>query len=371
MGDKSGIEWTDATWNPVAGCSPVSEGCRNCYAARQALRMGSNPNEKVRAAYGGTAEMRGTDSSRRAVFTGRVNLLADRLDQPLRWKRPRRVFVNSMSDLFHPDVPFEFIDLVFAVMALAPQHTFQVLTKRPHRMAEYMVALARQDRCLEGLGELHAAAAQFGIGTEEEWEAALTSDWPLHNVWLGTSVENQEAAEERIPPLIRTPAAVRFLSCEPLLGPVKIRRGWVHAGFPAHITRSGCSGANLNLHWVIVGGESGPGARPCDVAWIRDLVRQCGAAGVATFVKQLGAVVWDRNDAGFDTDAEVWTETGEPTCPTAWPEPLEVEHDVRGFREEYQGAPVRVRLRSTKGGDPSEWPSDLRVRQMPDATEAT
>lgn len=265
MGDKSGIEWTDATWNPVAGCSPVSEGCRNCYAARQALRMGSNPNEKVRAAYGGTAEMRGAGSSRRAVFTGRVNLLADRLDQPLRWKRPRRVFVNSMSDLFHPDVPFEFVDRVYDVMCRSPQHTFQILTKRPERMAEFFAAREPEGHLLRP---------------------------PLPNVWLGTSVEDQAAADDRIPHLLRTPAAVRFLSCEPLLGPVELDFDWLQPPNPDPLPTDGRFRQPENgIHWVIVGGESGPGARPMHPDWVTDLYLKCADADVAFFFKQWGAWV--------------------------------------------------------------------------------
>lgn len=296
MGDKSGIEWTDATWNPVAGCSPVSEGCRNCYAARQALRMGSNPNEKVQAAYGGTAEMRGAGDARRAVFTGKVNTLPDRLDQPLRWKRPRRVFVNSMSDLFHESVPFEFIDRVFAVMALADRHTFQVLTKRPERMEEYF-RHNPTGRMNKGTQERVAAAAMEIASARGEnvhdayWDLWLEW-WPLPNIWLGTSVENQAAADERIPHLLRTPAAVRFLSCEPLLGPVELDFDWLQPPNPDPLPTDGRFRQPENgIHWVIVGGESGPGARPMHPDWVTDLYLKCADADVAFFFKQWGAWV--------------------------------------------------------------------------------
>lgn len=373
----SKIEWTDATWNPVVGCSPVSEGCRNCYAAKEAIRLGGNPNEKISTMYAGTSEMRGAGSKRRAVFTGRVNLVPDRLDQPLRWRKPRRVFVNSMSDLFHESVPFEFIDRVFAVMALCPQHTFQVLTKRPERMAEYLnKAGAVRSICVaadEVIGSLLPPVGdrdEFDPSVVREWKSwyrqfggadhvkRLTAwtqgggaaeekfireggglypswiNWPLPNVQLGTSVEDQAAADERIPHLLRTPAAVRFLSCEPLLGPVDIDRAMYGDAYRYGMNHFGHTdgfGYEALIHWVIVGGESGPGARPCDVAWIRSIKDQCQAAGVPVFVKQLGArpLVTDPPGARM----------------AHW-------HDD-------------LRLRDRKGGDPAEWPEDLRVREYP------
>jgi protein gp37 len=192
----------------------------------------------------------------------------DRLDQPLRWTKPRKVFVNSMSDLFHEDVPDAFIDRVFAVMALAPQHTFQILTKRAERMREYMSGrrTRRGDRAVR---PHERRAPRIAKGSYS---------WPLPNVWLGVSVENQHFADERIPLLLQTPAAVRFISAEPLLGPVDL----------AHWLDDIPSGSR-RLDWVIVGGESGPGARPFDLAWARSIVQQCQAAGVPVFVKQLGA----------------------------------------------------------------------------------
>jgi len=217
----------------------------------------------------------------RPVFNGTVKLMTERLSQPLRWKKPRRVFVDSMSDLFHPDVPVGFLDRVFAVMADTPRHTFQILTKRPARMKRY-----------------------------------LAYDQPPKNVWLGTSVEDQTTADERIPHLVQTPAAVRFLSCEPLLGTVDVTGGpW--------------------LDWVIVGGESGPRARPCNVEWIREIVRQCREAGVPCFVKQLGAKPYDLAGDSLCDDGSV---------------------PVGAYLD----------LHSCKGGDMSEWPEDLRVREYPD-----
>lgn len=284
------IEWTDVTWNPVSGCRKVSPGCAHCYAETMARRQ-------------------------MGPWKGRafedVRLHPDRLDAPLRWRKPKRVFVNSMSDLFHEDVPDEFIDRVFATMALAKQHTFQVLTKRPKRMQAFC-------------------------------SGPMMSDWPggLPNVWLGVSAEDQQRADERIPILLDTPAAVRFVSAEPLLGPIEFSASCVapFSGFPDEV--------NGGLHWIIVGGESGPGARPCDVDWIRDIVRQCREAGVACFVKQLGAYPALIHGDAMATWLRDWNPTVEPVGPEA-------------------AAHFRVALRAQKGGDPAEWPSDLRVREFP------
>lgn len=289
MGDNSSIEWTDATWNPTAGCTPVSEGCRNCYAAKEALRLASNPNPKIAAKYEGTAEMRGTDEKRRAVFTGRVNMLED-VTLPLTWGKPRRIFVNSMSDLFHPDIPFSFVDKVFAVMSLANQHTFQILTKRPERMQEY---LSHEKR----IEFIELARREFPHPFDV---CAFDMRLPLPNVWLGTSVEDQDAADVRIPYLINTPAAVRFLSCEPLLGPVDLR-AWLNS---AHLRTDFTTGEDYRypakLHWVIVGGESGAGARPMHPAWARSLRHRCTMAGIPFFFKQWGSwkpIGWCHHDS--------------------------------------------------------------------------
>ena len=288
MGDNSSIEWTDATWNPLAGCSPVSEGCRNCYAAKEAIRLQGNPNLKVSAKYAGTAEMRGIGENRRAVFTGRINLDEEALRVPLRWQRPRRVFVNSMSDLFHPAVPDEFIGRVWDVMARSPRHTFQVLTKRPDRMAELLPRFAERHTARDGSG------------------------WPLRNVWVGTSVEDQAAANERIPHLLRTPAAVRFLSCEPLLGSIDLTDLVVSDGRPGEwhmdAIRIDVDVADDEpffgsvIHWVIAGGESGPHARPMHPVWVRSLRNQCEGAGVAFFFKQWGEwkPISDMTEAEYD-----------------------------------------------------------------------
>jgi protein gp37 len=230
-----------------------------------------------------------------------VQLHEDRLEQPLHWKTPRRVFVNSLSDLFHPDVPNAFIDRVFFTMALAPQHRFQVLTKRPDRMRDYI--------------------ARFVWST-----ITFIHQWPLPNVWLGVSVENQHFADERIPLLLQTPAAVRFISAEPLLGPVDLEKSnplWAGVRLADGERWTGTGG---KLDWVIVGGESGPGARPFDLAWGRSIVSECRRQGVPCFVKQLGAFATQTFN-----DVEV--------------------HELA--------------LRDKKGGDPLEWPEDLRVREFP------
>ncbi len=214
MADRSTIEWTEATWNPVTGCTKVSPGCAHCYAETFAERFRGVPGHPYE---------RGFD----------LQLRPERLDQPLTWKRPRMIFVNSMSDLFHEEVPEDYIRAVFQVMERASWHTFQVLTKRHERLAELAPLLP----------------------------------WP-QNVWMGVSVENQRWTC-RVDALRRTPAAVRFLSCEPLLSALQL---------------------NLEgIHWVIVGGESGPGARPMRPEWARDIRQQCESAHVPFFFKQWGA----------------------------------------------------------------------------------
>ena len=230
MPDRTGIEWTDATWNPLSGCSVVSPGCTNCYAMKLAHR------------YTGTALYKGLTQSvnGHAVWTGKIALNERMLDAPLGWRRPRRIFVNSMSDLFHENVADETIDRIFDVMDRAGRHVFQILTKRADRMEAYMMARPGP---------------------------------ALPNVWLGVSVEDQARADERIPPLTRTPAAIRFLSCEPLLEALEIGPYLAGHGGP---------------DWVIAGGESGPAARPPHPDWMRGLRAQCRAAGTKFFFKQWG-----------------------------------------------------------------------------------
>ena len=333
MSAGTGIEWTDRTWNPVRGCSRVSEGCRNCYAERFAQRF-----------VGGC--MDGFVASSR--WTGKVALVPEKLAEPLSWRKPSRVFVNSMSDLFHEGLADADIDRVFAVMAIAEQHTFQVLTKRPERMRAYMNRLARAG---------HLAQPLFDAIAKDGRRPPGRFVWPMPNVWLGVSVEDQASADERIPHLLATPAAVRFLSCEPLIGPVRLATPEVGDRPPTGKPLANASEwddwkywatRDNGVRWVIIGGESGPGARPCDVEWIRSLVAQCKAAGVACFVKQLGA------------------------SPFAKPSTIQGKID---FLKSAQSAGINLAvdvdgahliLRDRKGGDPSEWPEDLRVREFPE-----
>lgn len=280
MSDKSRIEWTDATWNPIRGtkgrhhCVRISEGCKHCYAAAMNHR------------FGGPDYVKGADTPR---------LDEEALLQPLRWKRPRRIFVCSMTDLFMDEHSDEMIDRVFAVMALAPEHTFQVLTKRAKRMRHYFATFDRNNLVGARIGKIYDA----GHGEHPGWMFAGGQPWaPLHNVWLGVSAENQERADERIPELLATPAAVRFVSAEPLLGPIDLLDiAERHGSRVACCDRPGCERCDgtgesraMGIHWVIVGGESGPGARSCDVSWTRSIKDQCAAAGVACGIPVTGFI---------------------------------------------------------------------------------
>lgn len=264
MSIKTQIEWTNATWNPVRGCSRVSEGCRNCYAEVQAARVnacqhGSGIPEGS-AAYDGLLAKSGQ-------WNGKIKLVPQALQQPLSWKEPRRIFVNSMSDLFHENVPDEFISQVFEIMALCPQHTFQILTKRPERMLNYFMCMSL-------------------AGAPERLFAAAAGRWPLPNVWLGVSVEDQKTADARIPVLFKVPAAIRWVSIEPLLGSIDLERGgWSLLKPLKSPPKRGIEGS---LDWVVVGGESGANARPMHPDWVRGLRDQCAAAGVPFFFKQWG-----------------------------------------------------------------------------------
>lgn len=240
----SRIEWTEATWNPVTGCTRASRGCDNCYAVTMTRRLAAMGNEKYK----------GLVNPGKLHFNGIVKCHKEALDIPLRRSKPTIYFVNSMSDLFHQKVPTAFIQSVFDMMAQTPHHTFQVLTKRPERMAEVVPTLRLPGR-------------------------KVFKDEPLFNVWLGTSVEDQAAADKRIPYLLKTPARVRFLSCEPLLGPLALRK------YFSPLTTGGAF-----IHWAIVGGESGWNARPMDPEWVRSIRAQCEAAGVDFFFKQWGGV---------------------------------------------------------------------------------
>ncbi|MFJ7525187.1 DUF5131 family protein [Streptomyces griseus] len=408
----SKIEWTEQTWNPTTGCDRISPGCDNCYALTMAKRLKGMGSAKYQ-----------TDGDPRTSGPGfGITNHPDTLTEPLRWKKPRKVFVNSMSDLFHARVPRDFLAQVFAVMAATPQHTYQILTKRPERAARI---LGGGCKCGHPNGEHFRASMEWAATSHSptyvpglEHGIYHRSGWPLPNVWIGTSVENQKYADLRIPALLKTPAAVRFLSCEPLLGPVDLSPwlppispmpvndapqtwdewtwpNWVPAevrnaiedfwgaaqgrsprdwmrnmheqgapafgatlrmndGFgpkPSKVTGRFVHawnnigrlvlGDNPNrtfaytsfgsttrrnsqpLDWVIVGGESGPGARAFAPAWAADVAKTASDAGVATFIKQLGAV-WARDNNASDT----------------------------------------------KGGNPDDWPVELRVREYPQAQRA-
>lgn len=367
MSASTPIEWTDKTWNPTRGCRRVSPGCQHCYAERVAYRFSGEgkPYEGlVRPGKGGP------------VWTGEGRFIPSALDEPLGWRKPQMVFVNSMSDLFFEAFAAQEIAAVFGVMAVARRHTFQVLTKRPSLAADWFAWLTAQADAAGDteLGVCLTYAANYLAG--DAWTRALhaaglegddplTADpWPLRNVWLVTSVENQATADERIPHLLRCPAAVRGVSYEPALGPVDFSR-WLpqlHAAghaLPRHQWRGagvtachncGVSAADpgakrgcpkpgpaevaqaLGLDWIIAGGESGAGARPCDLAWLRGAVAQARAAGVPVFVKQLGAR-W-----ALEATAKARTEL--------------ITVAVKADR---------------KGGDMAEWPADLQVREFPAA----
>lgn len=415
------IEWADAVWNPIAGCSVVSPGCTNCYAMAMAARverMGGAPH------YAGLTRQ----TKAGAVWTGRVAVAPDEtLTAPLRWKKPKRIFVNSMSDLFHEGVPDEVIDRVFAVMALSPQHTFLVLTKRSERMRSYLAVLERHvidrlgPRLTTAVNEVfrmsgrswgkcgststhvttsgHGSGAMepemlratedggierlgFSVAGEERWFRCAQvyadsifaahgretyeyprrygwalKEWPLPNVWLGVSAEDQPRFNERVAHLIDTPAAVRWISAEPLLGPIDLTQLPMYrvadpsSEFPFDTLRARPKSFRIApgfpyvqpLDWVVAGGESGPKARPMHLDWFRGLHDQCVAAGIPFFGKQLGpTVVMSRSD-----------------CAT----PVALG---AGWRAHHAGAPEgTVSLRDRRGADPIEWPPELRRREFP------
>lgn len=266
MSDRTAIEWTEATWNPTTGCDRVSPGCDHCYALTLAKRLKAAGNPRYQQ-----------DRSPRSSGPGfGLTLHWDKLEEPLRWRRQRLIFVDSMSDLFHKDVLEAFVRRVFRTMAATARHTYQILTKRTGRMASIVRRVQPN---------------------------------PLSNVWLGTSVENQRWAGIRIPKLLKTPAAVRFLSCEPLLGPLDLRR------FLAANPRTESPGGP-GLHWIIVGGESGPGHRPMDVSWVRSLRDQCLAAGIPCFFKQWGGHT--PKAGGRELDGETWDQRPDTRYLESW-----------------------------------------------------
>jgi protein gp37 len=292
MADNTKIEWADATLNYVNGCSVLSPGCTNCYA----MKLAGTRLKHVPSRAGLTQ-----DSKAGPVWTGEVRANDAALMDALRWKRGRRIFWNAHGDLFHEAVPYEWIDRLFAVCALTPQHTHMILTKRSARMRAWFAAL--RDR-----GDVFAEHSDWiadVLGLDDGAYVPEARDFPLPNVWLGVSVEDQQRADERIPDLLATPAAKRFLSCEPLLGPVDLRdfmwpvcksmparfKSWDEAEAAGELTykrQALVSAQAVFLDWVIAGGESGSRARPMHPDWARGLRDQCQAAGVPFFFKQWG-----------------------------------------------------------------------------------
>ncbi|WP_321820845.1 MULTISPECIES: phage Gp37/Gp68 family protein [unclassified Burkholderia] len=299
MSDTTTIEWTESTWNIITGCSVKSRGCKRCYAMKLAgTRLQNHPSRAGLT----------TITSAGPVWNGEVRFNREWLEQPIGWRRPRNIFVCAHGDLFHEAVPDEWIDQAFAVMALAPWHTFQVLTKRAERMRSYLSHPQRRAR-------ITAAARAIADASRHPISLLDALAWPLPNVWLGVSVEDQKRADERIPALLMSPAAVRYISAEPLLGPVDLEsirwpgldghrvdvlRGgyWNEAPYVigAKSAELGAPKGGFTNHsdfpstldWVIVGGESGRDARPMHPRWARQLRDQCAAAGVDFFFKQWG-----------------------------------------------------------------------------------
>lgn len=330
------IEWADFTWNCIRGCSRISPGCMNCYAELDMARKNTNP--KVPGCHGYAEFLIVGGGRREAHWTGKVELIESKLLEPLSWRkkalkfarehgRKPRVFI-SMSDLFHERLPDEAIDSVFAVAALCPEMNFLFLTKRAERMAVH--SYRRFEHIAEVISNLRRSRGETGIGAIR---------WPLPNVWLGVSVEDQKRADERIPHLLRTPAAVRFLSVEPMLEEINLP-------FPNPYERipGGYRGDRPELmvkpNWVICGGESGAHARPFDLKWARSLRDQCKAAGTKFFMKQYGSNAWRELSVGASLDLHAFA-----------------GRDMRKLE--------RITLKDKKGGDPAEWPEDLRVQEVP------
>jgi protein gp37 len=316
---KTEIAWCDYSWNPLVGCSKLSLGCQKCYAAeaaKSARLQQFSQYQKVKE------------------WDGTIEFVENQLTKPLSWKSPKKVFVGSMSDIFHKNVKDEWLDKIFAVMAFARQHTFQVLTKRPKRMQQYLSDPATVDRIEE-------AGYTFTHNMD------CVNNWSLPNVWLGTSVENQQVAGDRIPLLLDSPAAVRFLSCEPLLEELNLishereGRSYNYLLNTWETRRSGAGGAVAGgrispfyadgIDQIIIGGESGPGARPCHIDWIRSLVRQCQQTKTAVFVKQ-----WGSNAINSTPYIDGVVQNN-----------------------------FQVKLKNRKGGDITELPLDVQIREFP------
>ena len=335
----SKIQWTERTWNPTRGCRRISPGCVNCYAEKVATRFCGEG-----LPYEGLIQL--------GKWNGETTFAADKLTDPLSWQKPALIFVDSMSDLFYEGFSAAQIDQVLAVMLLTPRHTYQVLTKRADRMAKYLTDPGLYGRVLACADEIRLRHPRLRLN---EIGISDPSKVPASWIWWGVSVENQEYADKRIPWLLDTPAAVRFVSYEPALGPVDFTRMQVVAPRPPNgpgVWLNALTGhvagpddvLPAKLDWLIAGGESGTGARPFDIAWAHSAVEQCKAAGVPVFVKQLGARPIGLRDDVCDA------------CSSG----LVVPRNRHGL--DCPGGPV---LRDPKGGDWTEWPADLRVREFP------
>lgn len=328
MSTTSKIEWTDSTLNPIRArhketgkvgwhCTKPSTGCKGCYA--EAMNR-----------------WRGTGLPFVPASKGKIDVFLDLkvLEKPLHWKKPRKIFMCDMTDLFHEDVSDDDIGAVFTMMANAQWikgHRFQVLTKRPERMK----------RIVESIGATIAEQAKGRDNGDGTRSYALHFSFPLNNIWLGVSIEDRKSLS-RLDALRDTPATIRFVSLEPLL---------------EDLGRVDLTG----IHWVIVGGESGPGARPGDVAWIRSIVAQCQAAGVACFVKQLGSQPrgicdWELHES----EPPQWLDEHGTSQLVSEQGPFDLCHAINDF-----WWPCKPKLNDKKGGDPAEWPEDLRVREFP------
>lgn len=335
-----GIAWTEQTWNPIRGCTRISSGCTRCYAEVVAARF-SDPG----MAYEGLA--RRTSAGPR--WTGKLKVVEEHLADPIRWRRPRMIFVNSMSDLFHQSLSIDVIARVYAVMILSPHHTFQVLTKRAARMREVLTDSSFYRRVLDAATGFRARwPGLTGIGISDP------TKFPPMNVWNGVSVENQPAADQRVPELVATPSSVRWLSIEPQIGPVDLS---AFIGGP-YVTLPGDQvepNRNAGIDWVVIGGESGRDPRPFNVEWARSLLAQCRGAGVPVFMKQLGSnPTANYYDEGY---RELHEAEG-----IEHPEPI--DWDYRDGQPPL-GTRMSVRGRSRAGGDMAEWPADLRCREFP------
>lgn len=345
MSDGSSIEWTDATWTVAVGCTRVSAGCDNCYAATFVHR-GLHESHK------GLTVLRPKSAKRPGVdWNGKVRIVPKNLSLPLKWRTPRRIFVGSMTDIFHHRTSMKYIAALFGVMAMASHHTYQILTKRPDRMLEFFAWLDEQSKAFRADARALAnangnrvkpdprvlycidIAEREGIVSPDLASATRAySEWPLRCVHIGASVEDQATADERIPLLLKVPAVIRWVSCEPMLGPV---------AFDTICSSTTGHGQALQtyanaLSWVVVGGESGAKARAFDVGWARDVIAAGRLGGMRVYVKQLGS---------------------HPRSSSAG--------DKRHCGDTMLPSPFRMFLEDCKGGDEQEWPDDLRVREAP------